>query len=171
MWRDLRLAQRIREGEMTSTRWGAVALVAFSVVALVGFVIEATPAFSGYDGDNPADMLRYLELQPLTYPIAGIVILVSAVLLATGVFATDDALPEGRHSTALVARVAVALGMLAAAFSVLHAVTRFSGGPILYMAALQKEWGEAAYLAVQMVGPHGAAQGAVLALCSWAVVV
>jgi hypothetical protein len=44
-----------------------------------------------------------------------------------------------------------------------------SGGPLAHIEQQDEAWGQAAYLVVQMAGVHGAAQGATVALCIWAV--
>ena len=60
-------------------------------------------------------------------------------------------------------------GLLAAASFLGLGVTRMSAGPIAHIEGLQPAWGEAAYLAILMIGTHGLAQAALLTMSIWAV--
>ena len=46
----------------------------------------------------------------------------------------------------------------------LFGILKASVGPLLYIDELKSEWGETAYLVIQMLGTHGFGQGALLAL-------
>lgn len=61
------------------------------------------------------------------------------------------------------------MGIFSAAFLFIHGVVRLSVEPLLYIDSLDRDWGEAAYLVVQVVGVHGFAQAGVFALCLWAI--
>ncbi len=46
---------------------------------------------------------------------------------------------------------------------------RFANEPLLYITALDRDWGEAGYVALQLLTIHGLAQAATIALCIWAI--
>ena len=71
--------------------------------------------------------------------------------------------------TKFAVRMLSAIGLISGASFFLHGVLRFSAEPILYIDSLDHDWGQAAYLAVQMVGIHGFAQAGSFALCAWVV--
>ena len=60
---------------------------------------------------------------------------------------------------------------MSAAFFLGHAATRMSTGPILHIDSLDGDWGEAAYVAIQMTGTHLMGAAALLAFSLWAATV
>ena len=82
-------------------------------------------------------------------------------------FAVSDVLAPRADSLAL--RSASVLGQFSAVSFLMFGVVRLSTGPLLYIDSLDRDWGEAAYLVVQVVGVHGFAQAGVFALCLWAI--
>lgn len=72
------------------------------------------------------------------------------------------------RSESLATRFTTVIGLISAAFFLGHGVIRMSAGPILHIDELDRQWGEAAYLAVQMVGTHLMAQAALLTFALWA---
>ena len=90
-----------------------------------------------------------------------------AISLTTAVLAVWDALAP--RVDALGLRTTTAFGLFAGAFFFMHGVLRLGVEPLLYIDGLDRDWGEAAYLAIQMVGLHGFAQAAVTAACLWVV--
>jgi hypothetical protein len=153
---------------VTTAKAGGLALILFALAGMAWFALELAPPMLGFpDTDDPALSLQFLRAHPTIYPLAGIALFAMAVGLAVGTFAVSDALAPRGNS--LTVRSLCVLGLVAAAFFFAHGVLRFGVGPLLHIDDLSAEWGQAAYLAVQMGGIHGSAQGATLALCGWAV--
>lgn len=147
---------------------GAIALVVFALAGLAWFVLELGPQFWGFaDTDSPAVSLDYLRGHADIYAWAGVVLLAMAVSLVVGTIATADVL--GERAGSLAVRSTSAFGLFAAAFFFLNGVIRLGVRPLLYIDSLDPDWGEAAYLVVQMTSIHGAAQAAITALCLWAI--
>lgn len=152
------------------SRAGGLALIVFAIAGVAWFALELVQPNAGYpDTDSPAESLAFLRLRPEVYAQAGIALLVMAATLATGVLATRSSLAQRADGLGL--RLATAAGLLAAVCAFLHGVLRMSVQPLLHIDGLQRSWGEAAYLAIQMLGIHVFAQGALLALSAWAVMI
>lgn len=151
------------------TRTAAVALVAFGVLGLIWFGLElAPPVIFGFtDTDDPRVSLRFLRAHSMVYAWAGLVLVAMAGSLVAGVHAVSPVLARG--AGVLTVRWLGTVGSFASAFFLGHGVLRLAVNPLLYIDGLDPEWGESAYLAMQMVGIHGFGQGAILALCAWAV--
>ena len=66
-------------------------------------------------------------------------------------------------------RATAAFGLFASGFFFMYGVLRLGVEPLLYIDGLDHDWGEAAYVALQMIGMHGFAQAAVTASCLWVV--
>ena len=151
-----------------AARAGALSIVVFALAGIAWLALELAPPILGFeDTDNPAVSLQFLREHSDIYAQAGIVLVLMAITLTVGTFAVSDVVAPRSNSLAL--RTTSAFGLFAGAFFLAHGVVRFSAGPLFYIDSLDHDWGEAAYLAVQMVGIHGFAQAAVLALCMWAV--
>jgi hypothetical protein len=150
------------------SRVGAFALIAFAVLGLAWFALELAPPNMGFeDTDSPAVSLRFLHDHGHLYAQGGVALLLMAVSLVVATLAVWDALAARADGLAL--RTTTALGLFAAAFFLMHGVLRLGVGPLLYIDGLDRDWGEAAYLAIQMIGLHGFAQAAITAACLWAV--
>lgn len=153
---------------MSTVRLGALSVIVFAVVGIAWIVLEIAPVSLGLaNGDDPAVALGYLRAHPDTYVGTGSVLLLMAITLAVSVFAVSDVLAPRADSLAL--RSASVLGQFSAASFLMFGVVRLSTGPLLYIDSLDRDWGEAAYLVVQVVGVHGFAQAGVFALCLWAI--
>lgn len=155
---------------MSNARVGGIALVVFAVASIAWFALELTPPSMGFgDTDNPAVSLDFLREHGITYAYAGLALFTMAAGLLVGSLALSDRLAEPPHS--LAARATGAVGLTAALFFFGHGVLRNSAGPLLHLESLDPSWGESAYLAVQMAGIHGFAQGGLVAFSAWAVLV
>jgi hypothetical protein len=147
---------------------GALALVAAGLAGIAWFWLELSPPRLGFDDtDSPEVSLRFLHAHPEIYGQAGVALLVLAVSLLIASFAVGDALAE--RSGPVAVRSLTAFGLVAAACFFLHGVLRFSAEPVLYIDDLDHDWGQAAYLVLQMAGMHGFAQAGIFALCAWVV--
>jgi len=151
-----------------TSRLGAASVIVFALTGLVEFALELAPQVYGFaDTDSPAVSLQYLHEHPYIYAWAGVILLVMAISLVIGALHLSDVLRPG--ATALAVRSTTVFGLLAAASFFGHGVLRLGVGPLLYIDGLDPDWGEAAYLVVQIVGIHGFAQAAITALCVWAI--
>ena len=147
---------------------GALALLAAGLAGIAWIWLELAPPRLGFDDtDSPEVSLRFLHAHPEVYGQAGVALFVLGAALLAASFVVADALAE--RSGRIAVRMLSAFGMFAAASFFLHGVLRFSAEPILYIDSLDHDWGQAAYLAVQMVGIHGFAQAGTFALCAWVV--
>lgn len=155
---------------MSNARAGGIALVIYAVASVAWFALELTPPGLGFeDTDNPAVSLDFLREHGITYAYAGLALFTMAAGLLVGSLAVSDRLAQPPPS--LAARATSAVGLAAALFFFGHGVLRNSAGPLLHVEGLNPSWGESAYLAVQMVGIHGFAQGGLVAFSAWAVLV
>jgi hypothetical protein len=147
---------------------GALALIVFAIAGIAWFTLELAPPNMGFeDTDSPAVSLGFLRAHGQIYAQGGVALLLMAISLTIAVLAVWDALAP--RVDALALRTTTALGLFAAAFFFMHGVLRLGVEPLLYIDGLDRDWGEAAYLAIQMIGLHGFAQAAVMAACLWVV--
>jgi hypothetical protein len=150
-----------------SERIGPLSLVIFGLAGVAWFSLEtAAPRLGFEDTDSPAVSLRFLQAHPESYAQAGVILFVMAIALTMGVLAASDRLPARPGEVAV--RTLSAFGLFAAAFLFALGVLRLSVRPLLYIDSLDQDWGEAAYLVVQLMGTHGFAEAALTALCIWA---
>ncbi len=147
-------------------RDGGIALIVAGIAWAVWFFLESAPPRLGFDDtDSPAVSLRFLQAHSIVYGQMGLTLIVLAVGLTAGVLAVADRMP-GRY--ALGTRIATVFGLFSAAFFLGHGVLRMSAGPILHINGLDGDWGEAAYIAVQMIGIHLMAEAGLLMFALWA---
>ena len=153
---------------MPTSRVGALSTIAVALAGIVWFALELVPPNLGFeDTDSPAVGLRFLHGHEQIYAQAGIALVLVAITLTVAVFAMWDVMAPRADPLAL--RATSALGLFAAAFFFMHGVLRLGVEPLLYIDRLDHDWGEAAYVTVQMVGIHGFAQAAITTVCMWAV--
>jgi hypothetical protein len=142
--------------------------VIFAVAGIVSFALESSPSGLGIDGDNPRQMVQWVRDHPEVYGQAGLALLAMAVSLTIAVLAVAE-LFKDRVST-LALRLATTFGLFAAAMLLIHGAMRIgSSEPVIHIANYRAEWGESAYLAVQMAGVQGVGIAGILSLCLWAV--
>lgn len=144
------------------------ATIVFAIAGASWFYLEITPVGLGFeDTDNPAVMLGFVRAHPDVYVNAGLALLVMAVALTAAVLAVADVAASRANSLAL--RSASAFGLFAAALFLVHAGIRIgSSGPLIHIAGLKDEWGEAAYVAAQVAG-QALSIGGIVGLCLWSV--
>jgi hypothetical protein len=147
---------------------GALGPILVGLAGVAWFWLELTPPRLGFeDTDSPAASLPFLRANPEVYGMAGVALFVLAAALLITTLIVAERL-SGR-ANALAVRTLTVIGIVAATCFFLHGILRFSAEPILYIDGLDHDWGEVAYLAVQMVGVHGVEQGGIVALCMWIV--
>lgn len=155
---------------MSSARAGGIAAIVFAVAGVAWFAAEMTPQLLGYEDTDSADvMLAMLSEQPWVYNVSGLALFVMAGSLIPAALGVADAVAGGRDS--LAARSSTVVGCLAAAFFAFQGALRLGGGPLLYIAGLDPDWGRAGYTAMQLIGAQGATHAAMLSLGVWAVLV
>lgn len=144
------------------------ATITFAVAGILSFALESSPTSLGIDGDNPRQMVQWVRDHPEVYGQAGLALLAMAVSLTIGVLAVAELLKERVSPLAL--KSATAFGLFAAAMLFIHGAMRIgSSEPVIHIANYRAEWGESAYLAVQMAGVQGVGIAGILSLCLWAV--
>jgi hypothetical protein len=155
---------------MRHARLGGVALIVFAVASVSWFVLESTPPRLGFaDTDNPSVSLAFLRDHGTVYAYAGLALFVMAGSLLIGSSILGDHL-HGIGRT-LAARLTSGTALIAMVGFFGHGVLRNSVGPLLHIDGIDPEWGQSAYLAVQMAGIHGFAQGGIVALSTWVILV
>ncbi len=145
---------------------GGLGLVAAGAAGLLWLFLETTPPRLGFDDtDNPAVGLAFLRGHAEVYAQAGAALLVLAIGLTVAAIAMADLLAERADHVAL--RATTTFGLFGAAFFMAHGIGRLSVHPLLYIDSLNHGWGEAAYVALQMVGVQMLVQGGLLMLSVW----
>lgn len=109
------------------------------------FVLEAVTRPAGSDGDDAAASLLYLQEHGTAYVLSGCCLVVAALC----VLRAATAVP---WRTPFLTAVAVAAGAL---WAFTGALRISSPGPIEHISGYDADWGEAAYLVVQMAGTQG----------------
>jgi hypothetical protein len=136
-----------------------LALVVVGLALPAAFLLEVGTRPAGTDGDNAAESLVYLQEHGTAYALSGVCLVVAALALigaATG-------LPARWPFTAAVGSVAAGLLTFAGAMRI------SSPGPIEHISGYDRNWGESAYLVVQMAGNQAALLGEVVLLEAWIV--
>ena len=150
-----------------TARAGGLGLIVSGSAGLLWLFLETTPPRLGFeDTDSPAVGLAFLRGHAEVYAQAGAALLVLAIGLTFAVTAVGDLLAERAPRVAL--RAMTTLGLFGAAFFLAHGVGRLSVRPLLYIDGLDHDWGEAAYVALQMVGAQLLVQAGLLMLAVWA---
>jgi hypothetical protein len=153
---------------MNSRLIGAISTIVAGLAGLAFMALEFVPQGLGFeDTDDPSVSLQFLLGHPEAYLQEGLTLLLFAITLLVATMAVSDVLVRRGDSLAL--RFTSTVGIFAAALLFMFGVLRSSVQPMLYIDSLSHDWGEAAYLVVQMAGVHGFAQGGLMALSIWAV--
>lgn len=143
-----------------------IALIVCALAFAAVSALELAPGDARGDGDNPADSLEYLAQFGLFYSYSGFALVVGGVALVVAVVGIRHLM--GRQSLAFAA--ASTIGMLGGGFLIVAGVMRMqANGTVPHIANLNRSWGEAAYLAVQMAGTQGLLSAGMLALAAWLV--
>lgn len=151
-----------------ASRSGGIAVIVAGLAGIALFALEVMGPVLGFDDtDNPAVSLDYLHQHPQFYAFAAIAAFIMALANIAASFAISDVL--GPRTSSITRRSLSALGLFAAAFLFMHGVLRDSVGPMLYIDSLKSEWGESAYLTIQLLGTHGFLAAGFVALAIWSV--
>jgi hypothetical protein len=148
----------------------AVALIVAAVALVVSVVAEFAPGEIRGNGDDPADSVAYLRAAKEFYAYSGAALVVGGAALITGVLGVARIVRVGGISLAFTA--ATAFGVLAGGFLAVGGVMRLNAtGTVLHISDLDADWGESAYLVVQMAGTQGVLATGMIALAGWLVAV
>ncbi|HUQ77621.1 MAG TPA: hypothetical protein VM427_01945 [Patescibacteria group bacterium] len=145
-----------------------MSVIAFAVLGAFWFGLEGTPPRLGFeDTDDPSVMVRFIRDHPAVFVQAGTALLLMAVSLTIAVLAVAVLITPRVDRVALLSTSAFGL-FAAGSFMFGGAVRIGSSGPLLHMAGLREEWGQAAYVAAQ-VASQAVLIGGIFALCVWTV--
>lgn len=152
----------------TSARVAGLSVIAFAVLGILWFNLEGTPPRLGFeDTDDPSVMVRFIREHPAVFIQAGTALLLMAISLTVAVLAVAAVLEPRSGGVGLWSTSS--FGLFAAGFFLFGGAVRIgSSGPLLHMAGLREEWGEGAYLAVQVVS-QAVLIGGIFTLCMWTV--
>lgn len=151
-----------------TTKVASLSTILFSLASIAWFVLEGTAPRLGFaDTDDPTVMVRFVREHPYVFVQSGTTLIVMAISLTIAVLAVAEVV--GARSGALSLRSTSAFGLFSAAFFLFGGAVRIGvSGPLLHFAGLRDEWGEAAYLAIQIFS-QGLLISGIFALCLWAV--
>ncbi len=146
---------------------GSAALGA-GLLGLVWFALYLAQPILGFeDTDDPALGVEFVRAHPEVFTATGTALILMAIVLVIAVVSVAATARQERGSWAV--RSASAFGLFAAlCFLVFGAMRIGAVGPLLHIASLDADWGEAAYLVVQMAGVQGVLPAGLLALAVWA---
>lgn len=155
----------------TPSRVGTgVALIVAAVALVVASVAEFAPGEIRGNGDDPADSIAYLRAAKEFYGYSGAALVVAGATLITGALGVSRIVRIGGISLAFTA--ATAFGVLAGGFLAVAGVLRLNAtGTVLHISDLDADWGESAYLVVQMAGTQGVLATGMIGLAGWLVAV
>jgi hypothetical protein len=139
--------------------FAGLGLTSVGVALPLSFVAEVSTRPAGSDGDNAAQGLVYLQQHAFAYRLSGLLLLVAAI----GLIRAATAVPWRTPFLMAIACVAGGLWSLTAALRI------SSPGPIEHIRGYDEDWGEAAYLVVQMAGTQGALLAGVVLTAFWTV--
>lgn len=130
---------------MRTRVFAGIGLVAVGVFVPLAFILEFATRPAGTDGDNATDSLLYLQEHGTAYALSGCCL----VLAALGLIRAATAVPWRTPFLTAVGSVAAGLWAFTGALRI------SSPGPIDHIRGYNEDWGEAAYLVVQMAGTQG----------------
>lgn len=139
--------------------FAGVGLVSVGLFLPLSFGLEAATRPEGTDGDNPADSLLYLQEHGTAYAMSGCCLLLAAL----GLMRAATAVPWRTPFQTVVGSVAAGLWAFTGALRI------SSPGPIDHIRGYDQDWGEAAYLVVQMAGTQGGLLSGVVLTEFWIV--
>jgi hypothetical protein len=150
----------LKDGCVVSTRvFAGVGLVSVGLFLPLSFGLEVATRPEGTDGDNPADSLLYLQEHGTAYALSGCCLLLAAL----GLMRAATAVPWRTPFQTVVGSVAAGLWAFTGALRI------SSPGPIDHIRGYDQDWGEAAYLVVQMAGTQGGLLSGVVLTEFWIV--
>jgi hypothetical protein len=139
--------------------FAGLGLTSVGVALPMSFAVEVSTRPQGSDGDNAAESLVYLQEHASAYRLSGLLLLVAAI----GLIRAATAVP---WRTPFVMAVGCVAGGL---WSLTGALRISSPGPIDHIRGYDEDWGEAAYLVVQMAGTQGGLLAGVVLTAVWTV--
>ena len=145
---------------MSERRTAAVGLIVVALAIPGAFLFETLTRPEGGNGDDPAQSLIYLHEHGTAYALSGLCFLLGAF----GIIAAATAMPVRVPFTAALGSVAGGLWVLTGALRV------SSPGPIGHIEEMSTDWGESAYLVVQMAGTQAGLLGGATCLLVWILV-
>jgi len=134
-------------------------LVSVGLFLPLAFIAEGSTRPEGTDGDNAAESLLYLQEHPLAYRLSGLFLLLAAL----GLIRSATAVPWRTPFLTAIGSVAGGLWAFTGALRI------SSPGPIDHIRGYDEDWGEAAYLSVQMTGTQGGLLSGVVLTAAWIV--
>jgi len=139
------------------------------VLGLTWFALFLAQPLLGYeDTDDPAAGVRFVREHPQVFAQTGLVLVLMALVLVVAVASVAEVHQQPSPRWPIGATTAA--GMFAALCFLVFGVMRIgASGPLLHVAGLREEWGEVAYLVVQMAGVQGVLPAGLLSLAVWAV--
>ncbi len=137
--------------------FAGVGLMSVGLFLPLAFGLEFATRPEGTDGDNPADSLRYLQEHGTAYVLSGCCLLLAAL----GLMRAATAVPWRTPFLTVVGSVAAGLWAFTGALRI------SSPGPIDHIRGYDQDWGEAAYLVVQMAGTQGGLLSGVMLALFW----
>ncbi len=151
-----------------ASRAAGLSTLAFALAGLVYFALQLVPPSLGFeDTDNPSVSIAFVRAHPDIQVMAGIALILMAITLTVAVLSVAEVAAPRADSLPL--RCLSAFGLFAAALFLVTGGLRIgASGPLLHIASLRGDWGEAAYLAAQVAGQAVGISG-IVGLCLWAV--
>jgi hypothetical protein len=152
----------------TDVRVAAIASILAALLAVVWLWLESTPARLGFeDTDDPTLMVGFIRQHPDVFAQAGVALVIVSIVLIVAVLAVGRVIAA--QADGLTLRATTAFGLVGAAFLLLGGGVRVgSSGPLLHVAGIDPAFGEAAYVAAQVVS-QAVLIGGLLAYGLWAV--
>lgn len=146
----------------------AVALVVAGVALIAASAAEFAPGELRGDGDNPADSIAFLRAAGGFYGYSGLALIIGGATFIVAVLGIARIVRVGGLSLAYGG--ATAFGVLAGGLLAVAGVLRLNAtGTVVHITNLDPEWGESAYLAVQMAGTQGVLATGMIGLAGWLV--
>lgn len=106
------------------------------------------------DGDNPADSLVYLAAAGRSYLWSGAMVALGGAALVVGAVGRMRA--RSSQPESMLSHVSLVFAIAGSTLLIGAGVLRMQAtGTVPHIASLDRDWGEAAYLAVQMAGTQG----------------
>ncbi|MEP6639775.1 MAG: DUF4386 family protein [Chloroflexota bacterium] len=151
-----------------ASRVAGLSTLAFALAGLVSFALQLVPPSLGFeDTDNPLVSIAFVRAHPDIPVMTGLSLILMAIALTVSVLSVAEVTAPRADSLAL--RCLSAFGLFAAVLFLVTGGLRIgASGPLLHIANLREEWGEAAYLAAQVAG-QAVGISAIVGLCLWAV--
>lgn len=152
--------------EVRAARVTAGAALIVMGLALSGARLVELATRGETDGDDPAASLLYLADQGDAYVVTGLLLVLLAGALVVAAVAVRAVLRAERPSLWVDAG-AIAGYLGAGALGVAGVMRVAAPGPLAYISSLDADWGESAYMVVQIAGTQSLFAGGVLGMSVW----